>query len=203
MAPVVTKPPRERLTAEERRQRIIDVTVELVGTHGVEGASTAKIAAAAGVNEKTLYRHFANRTEILIAALDVVIDTAAGILQSNPEASAIDRLRAVGQSQWLRHSEPAQFVYPLFEFMVAPPGVGLREHLKERHQENVELVTRIIEEGKAQGVIRQDVVPELAAWQIFGVLFAANVSYLVGVRPSELSAYTQETWEGMLRGLSA
>jgi AcrR family transcriptional regulator len=202
MATVVRRPC-ERLTAEERKQRIIDVTVELVGMYGVQGASTAKIAEAAGVNEKTLYRHFANRTEILLSALDMVFDTASSVLQSNVGASAIERLRAIGQSQWARHADEPNFVYPLFEFMVAPPGVGLREHLKERHQENVKLITRIIEEGKAQGVIREDVGPDRAAWRVFAVLFAADVSHLVGVRPSQISDFAQDTWEQMLRDFSA
>lgn len=195
--------PLKRLTADERKQLIVDVTVQLVGTHGVNGTSTAKIAAAAGVNEKTLYRHFANRKEILLAALDVVFDTASAVLQANPKATAIERLRAIGRSQWARHSHEPEFVYPLFEFMVAPPGVGVREHLAERHQENVRLIEEVIEQGKAQGVIRDEIVAKHAAWRVFAVLFAADVSHLVGVSPLEISDFAAESWELMLDDLSA
>ncbi|HEY5527833.1 MAG TPA: TetR/AcrR family transcriptional regulator, partial [Thermoleophilia bacterium] len=53
-----------RMTGAERKRQIVMVTLDLVATHGVPGTTTARIASAAGVSEKTLYKHFASRKEM-------------------------------------------------------------------------------------------------------------------------------------------
>lgn len=195
---------RPRLNAGERRQKIIDVTVELVTKYGVDGATTARIAAGAGVSERTLYRYFTSRAEMLLGALDVVLDIAVSIFQPEPGENALERLRRAGTKQWRRHAAPDQeFVYPLFEFMAAPPDVGLRDHLRERHNAHLDLVSAIIDEGKAQGVIRQDVVSRQVAWEVFAVLFGADVSYLVGTEPGDLSAFVQAMLDRLLTDIAA
>ncbi|MHA6628794.1 TetR/AcrR family transcriptional regulator [Pseudonocardia sichuanensis] len=47
------------------RQALIDASLELIETHGVEGFSLATAARAAGVSAAAPYRHFANRAALL------------------------------------------------------------------------------------------------------------------------------------------
>ncbi len=50
---------------EQTRQRIIDAAVKLMGEKGLQDFSFSAIAKAAGVQERTVYRHFPNKTELL------------------------------------------------------------------------------------------------------------------------------------------
>jgi AcrR family transcriptional regulator len=47
------------------RQRILDAAGRIMEDRGLEELSFAAIAAGAGVKERTVYRHFANKTELI------------------------------------------------------------------------------------------------------------------------------------------
>lgn len=56
------------MTERDTKDRIIEAAIELANEQGFRGATTKKIAARAGVNEVTLFRHFGNKTGIVEAA---------------------------------------------------------------------------------------------------------------------------------------
>lgn len=168
------------MTAEERKAQIIEVVLNLVDRYGVQGTTTARIAAAAGVSEPTLYKYFANRREMLLAALDVVFDRAEEVVRSSDEKDAVERLRRIGEYHTQgTNAKRLGFVNPLFEFMVAPPEVGLRERVRSRNLVVIEELTAIVEEGKAQGRIRPEVDARRVAWQIMGFYWFEDVSSLM------------------------
>jgi len=52
------------------RERLLRAAREVFDAEGFRGATTRRIAARAGVNEVTLFRHFANKEELIGAALE-------------------------------------------------------------------------------------------------------------------------------------
>ena len=64
-----TQKPR-RMRAPERRQQIMRTSVRVFVEEGYGGATTAKIAAAAGITEPTIYMHFKNIKELFVSLLD-------------------------------------------------------------------------------------------------------------------------------------
>lgn len=59
-----------RMAAVDRRQQIIEVAVELFSRRGFQGTTTREIAQAAGVNEATIFRHFATKSDLYAAIID-------------------------------------------------------------------------------------------------------------------------------------
>ncbi len=53
-----------RISAQERKRRILDAATPLFARRGVEGVTTREIAACAGVSEALLYKHFSSKDEI-------------------------------------------------------------------------------------------------------------------------------------------
>jgi TetR/AcrR family transcriptional regulator len=51
--------------ATEKEKAIIDAAVALMGERGVDGATTAEIARRAGVTEKTLFRYFPSKRDLV------------------------------------------------------------------------------------------------------------------------------------------
>ncbi len=146
------------MTAAERRQQIVEVTMDLVARNGVQATTTSRIAAAAGVSEATLYRHFASRTEMLLAAMDLVYERVFKVIHSADEGNALERLRGIGRyHSGIIADDTEGFVYPLFEFVAAPPECGLREPLAQRQRAAIESLSAILEEGKEQGLVRPEV----------------------------------------------
>ena len=62
--------PRQRLTADARRQSILDAARAVFARHGFHGAGTSEIARRAGCSEPMLYKHFASKQALFAAVLD-------------------------------------------------------------------------------------------------------------------------------------
>ena len=59
-----------RMSATDRRNQLIDVAIDLFSRKGFAGTTTKEIAAAAGVNEAIIFRHFATKQDLYKAILD-------------------------------------------------------------------------------------------------------------------------------------
>jgi len=92
---VPTRAPTRR--GRERREKILESAARLVASRGFHSVGVSDIGAAAGVTGAALYRHFANKSEILVALLDRVVD---GLLLGAEAATAgahdpVDALRTL------------------------------------------------------------------------------------------------------------
>ena len=71
-----------RLSPEDRRQALLDVTMKIVTEQGVEAVRIPEVARAAGVTRPVVYRFFPNRRALVVAILeDLVADLEARFLQ--------------------------------------------------------------------------------------------------------------------------
>ena len=90
---------KERLSADKRRQQIVEAAVELFSRKGFRGTRTREIAEAAGISEAMIYRHFATKRELYSAIIEAksateeLLASAATAAQGKDDAGV---LRAVG-----------------------------------------------------------------------------------------------------------
>ena len=61
---------RPAVVADASRERILRAAAEAFAERGYAGATTRAIAAAAGVNEVTLFRHFGSKLNLLMAVVE-------------------------------------------------------------------------------------------------------------------------------------
>lgn len=61
-----------RQPTEARRQQIADAALKVIAQQGLGRFTTQAIAAEVGITDGTLFRHFASKEEIVLAALDRV-----------------------------------------------------------------------------------------------------------------------------------
>lgn len=61
-----------RLSADARREQILDVAIDVFGRSGYFGSSMNDIAEAAGVTKPVLYQHFDSKSDLYSALLDEV-----------------------------------------------------------------------------------------------------------------------------------
>jgi AcrR family transcriptional regulator len=69
--------PRRRLSAEERRESILDAANHVFGEHGFENVRIDDVATAAGISKALIYEHFESKHELYgelmsRAAIDLV-----------------------------------------------------------------------------------------------------------------------------------
>ncbi|MFI0354896.1 TetR/AcrR family transcriptional regulator [Actinomadura sp. 9N407] len=79
----VPRQDRSRRTVE----RILDAATRVLSERGYEGASTNRIAEAAGISNGSLYQYFPNKDAIVVAVLDRFADHLADRLGAEIEAA--------------------------------------------------------------------------------------------------------------------
>lgn len=98
-------PTSRRLPAAERRQQILEAALPVFAGHGHNGAGTRELAAAAGVSEPILYRHFADKTELFCAVVALSGErlAAAPAAALHAAGGVAARLRALAEAlpEWL------------------------------------------------------------------------------------------------------
>jgi AcrR family transcriptional regulator len=60
----------QRLSAEERRQAIVEAVRDVFASKGFDGSTTRELAKAAGVSEALMYKHFPSKELLYAAMLD-------------------------------------------------------------------------------------------------------------------------------------
>jgi TetR/AcrR family transcriptional regulator len=70
--------PQHRMSGDDRRHQLIEVAIDLFAEKGFGGTTTREIAAAAGVTEAIIFRHFATKQDLYQAILDFKCARDAG-----------------------------------------------------------------------------------------------------------------------------
>ena len=65
-----------RMAASDRRQQLVETALDVFSRKGFEGATTKEIAAAAGVTEAVIFRHFPSKQALYKAVLDYTVQAS-------------------------------------------------------------------------------------------------------------------------------
>lgn len=148
-SPVQSEPRRLRADAARNRQSLIDAAERLLATRGLS-VTLDDIAAEAGVNVATAYRHFANKGELAAAFLQQKIEQALAIAE---DAAAVE-------DPWRGLTD---FLSRTLELLVANRCLhdvfvpGAAAEWLERLDERVHpVLARLISRGQRAGLVRRD-----------------------------------------------
>jgi len=126
------------------RGRLEKAALELYSEHGFDGTTTEQIATRAGVTERTYFRHFPDKREVLFSSEDELRDVTVAALDAVPEdVPALEALRRAfhGVVPLLERNRPlAELRAPI---IMGAPALREREHAKTAAL--VELVARTLE----------------------------------------------------------
>lgn len=156
-----------RTLSREARTKILDAAQGLLLEHGMEACTVDAVAQRSGVAKSTIYRHFANSHEMLIAALDGMIEPLptpnTGSLREDLFQLFTDRLHLAADPN-LR-----MVVLNLLSATAADPELArIHDALKEQRAQPVRTV---VELAIGRGELSRAVDPEVATDLIEGPLF--------------------------------
>jgi AcrR family transcriptional regulator len=77
---------------ETRREAVLERVADHMLAHGLALSSVRALALAAGTSDRMLFYYFADKDEIVVAALRTLSQRLAGVLPSGPPAAADDLL---------------------------------------------------------------------------------------------------------------
>ncbi|GAA0349326.1 TetR/AcrR family transcriptional regulator [Bacillus horti] len=170
---------------DEIKDKIIDISLRLFNTKGINGTSIQDIMTATDLPKGAIYRRFKNKDEIVLASFQKGGEIIWGqMLHAVKKAdTAIDKLIAVSEIyQDAVHNPPIEGGCPLLNVAIESDGTfpELQKKAAEGYQETVAFVQTIIEEGKQNKEFRQDVDSQsLASFIVFsmeGAIMASRLS---------------------------
>jgi len=156
---------------EKTRQRILEAARQEFSRHGYSGGTTRSIAAAAGVSELTLFRHFATKKNLFLAmvsrfsALPDLQNTLAESLTGDPQQDLKRIATAFLNTTIARRSE---ILMTLREAETLPE---LREISATVPRMQREMLAAYLQRQMERGLLRR-MDPDLAAQTFLGMLFA-------------------------------
>jgi AcrR family transcriptional regulator len=170
-----------RMPAADRRRHLVETATRLFTEGSYHGTTTAEIARAAGVSEPILYRHFASKRDLYLAALeDVWAKTRESwerALEGSPDACAA--IEAIGKGHVSVRSPKLQlaelWVQALSEASEDPE---LKRHLRGHMREVHDFVADLVRRGQEQGAIAAERDPDAEAW----IMLAGGILGMVGRR---------------------
>ena len=92
------KAPRQRLTADARRESILKVAVIEFAKYGLHGTSTVTIAEQAGISQPYLFRLFSTKKKLFTAAAKHVQGNIAATFRDAAADQPEDKLHAMGHA---------------------------------------------------------------------------------------------------------
>lgn len=191
---------------EATKGRILDAANRLFLEGGFRGATTRRIAREAGVNEVTLFRHFASKEELLAAAVEHgaeqgIRQLAVGVLPPEPSDVRGELRRfLLATLQGFIHRRPAIWM-AMAEWEDHP---ALQEPLLRTATHVFRELRSYIKEAQVRGLLRSDLGVTVMTQAIMATVFADGL--LRGISPerfplrpaASVDAYLDILLEGLL-----
>jgi AcrR family transcriptional regulator len=173
-----------RLPAAERRQALIETAIRLFSDGSYRGTTTAEIARAAGVSEPILYRHFASKRDLYLAALDHVCGTMRAAWQKAlaDAPNVREAFELIGRS----HVSVHDCKFQMAELWVQALGEAaedpdLRKHLRRQMREVHDFMAGLIRQGQEEGSLSADRDADAEAWQFLAGGMLGMVGRRIGL----------------------
>ncbi|MFI5609549.1 TetR/AcrR family transcriptional regulator [Amycolatopsis sp. NPDC051903] len=163
-------------TAPARRGRpgydlesLLQVAVKLFNERGYDGTSMEDLSRKLGITKSAIYHHVPSKEELLRLAVNRALDGLFEIAASTEslDGRAIDRLEHLVRGSVLVLADRLPFVTLLLRVR---GNTKVERAALARRREFDHLVTDLVKQAEAEGDVRPDIEPAVAARLLFGTV---------------------------------
>ena len=144
------------------RHSLLDTATTLLHSNGIAGLSLRAVAKAAGVSHSAPYRHFRDKNALLEAiaqeGYDHLRDANLSAITDYPD-DPVKQLYHAGRAYLFLVVKQPEITKLMFSGVLQPKNWG--HELKESSQESVNVLMKIIENGKNSGIFADRSIDEL------------------------------------------
>jgi AcrR family transcriptional regulator len=159
-----------RMNPDDRREAIIEATLEVVRRRGIGGTTVRDVAAELGTSSGLIHHYYASMDELLAQAFARVAgdDLDAVVAAVRAEVTPLDQLRAVLDA-YSRSEDPDGMQVWLDAWSEAARRPELQQRSRELNEQWQQLLSTLLRTGVESG---QFVVTDVdaAAWRILAIL---------------------------------
>ena len=177
-----------RLPPAERREQLLDATLELIGERGYGGVTMEGIARAAGVTKPVVYDSFANLDKLLRALLareeQRALTQLAAAMPANPDAEP-DEIAVAGFVAFLRSVADSPTTWRLILMPAEGTPAAVRDHVDAGRETIRRQLEELIGWGTSKRGGPRGLDRELAAESLVAV--GEHLARLTLSRPDEFT----------------
>ena len=155
----------------ERQVQIIEESMELIASKGIQGFTIKNLSKAIGISEPAIYRHFESKTDILLSILNNFKDMGAimSMIIDNDD-TALEKIEFMFSKMLEVFSEQPSIVSVIFSEEIFKNETVLKDRIIEVHNMHQDNVEKIIVRGQKAGNVRKDIDDHSLALIIMGSL---------------------------------
>jgi AcrR family transcriptional regulator len=158
-----------RMSARDRRQRILDAALHVFARENYQGATTAKIAEAAGITEPVIYQHFKSKRELFLEVIRInrkkMIEWNAEVLNAHDDP--IKRYQAYTDMFMYYTTQTNRDVAMVWSMAFHVNDPELKEELRQTEDELLRQLTDDLRRSMEEGKIGSRHAPEVLSTLIF------------------------------------
>ncbi|MDD4148842.1 MAG: TetR/AcrR family transcriptional regulator [Bacteroidales bacterium] len=156
----------------DRQKEIIEVSLELISEKGIQGLTIKNLAKRIGFSESAIYRHYENKTEILVSILNFFKYNIEKLFKAelNTERDAISKINNLLFNQFKIFTASPSLVAVIFSEELFRNEIILMNKVSEIMKNSFDTLTSIIKTGQEKGELRADVEAEHLAVVVMGAL---------------------------------
>ncbi len=199
----------------ETRERILSVAQELFTERGLFDTQMKDVAAAVSISRTSLYRYFQDKQDLALAILErlaVEMSPRGAEDSSTTGQTGLDRAIGILRRTWLA-SRFSRHVKYMAEFDAFFSGTRVPADFRERleralHKGQAEPLTDSIAQGIADGSIRPDINPHLAAVTLMNAIrglqqrLLLRGNTLVELKEGDLDNMMEEALSYLTKGIA-
>jgi AcrR family transcriptional regulator len=176
----VTQVAAKRLSAEARRQAVLDTACRVFSRSSYRGATTAEIAREAGISEPILYRHFGSKRELYLACLDEAWASFRAVCEDAIAADPDKCLGAIADAYMAKGKKIRvidlwiQALNEVSDDKVI--GAAVRKQIREVR----DFFADVIRDGQRRGVLNADRDAQAEAWIFVAAGLLATIDSRLG-----------------------
>jgi AcrR family transcriptional regulator len=170
---------RPRLSAEERRQAVLDSACRAFFESSYHGATTAGIAREAGISEPILYRHFGSKRDLYVACLDEAWASLRAFAEQALEEDSGHCLGKIADG-YMKKRGGLRLVDLWIQALTEASDPVIAKAARRQIREVHDFFADVIRRGQDAGVIHQDRDPEAEAWLFIAGGLLATIDHRLG-----------------------
>jgi AcrR family transcriptional regulator len=151
------------------RQVVLDAAVAAFIEHGYDATSMGLLSSRLGLSKAAIYHHFPAKVELLRAALDEALGGLEGVLREDGATRGTAEERLAFVMSGAVHVLVDRLSYVTLLLRVRGNTDIEREAVLRRRDFDAR-VTKVVVQAQAEGDIRADIDPAIAARLLFGMV---------------------------------
>jgi TetR/AcrR family fatty acid metabolism transcriptional regulator len=194
---------RRRETTEVRQRQITEAALKVIGQKGINGATTAGIAIAAGISEGNLYRHFKNKEEIIKSVIDKIGSDLASILTDVAEITdPLHKLETTFKRHLLYIEAHVGVPRTIFSEEIIVVNENLRAKVRSTIMTYFQGVKKIVDQGQKSGVFDEGMDPYAITSMFIGTIHFAVTRWMMNNFATKLTEEVEWLWENFARAIT-